>query len=150
MRDNVVKLHTEPNIKVRPILPDALDGVIDRAIEIMRPAIERRGVHCSVDYVVDELRCAQSFLWLVYVDEKLSAAFTTCIVSHPSRDNLKVEFMGGRKMNVWGEYVIKMLVELAKNAKLDGVEADGRKGFNKYARAASFREIYTHYEMELT
>ena len=52
-------------------------------------------------------------------------------------------------MHTWGREALAILTKVAKDAKLDAIEADGRKGFQKYAEAASFREIYTHFEMEL-
>ena len=88
-------------------------------------------------------------MWLVYLEDKLTAAITTCVVKHPQRKNLKIEFMGGKHMHVWMNKAVDVLAGLAKDAKLDAVEADGRKGFERYVDGSAFRPIYTHYEMEL-
>ena len=52
-------------------------------------------------------------------------------------------------MHVWMNKAVDVLAGLAKDAKLDAVEADGRKGFERYVDGSAFRPIYTHYEMEL-
>ena len=53
-------------------------------------------------------------------------------------------------MRQWMNEAISLFKKLAIDAKLDGIEADGRKGFEKYVDNSDFREVYTHYEMELS
>jgi hypothetical protein len=57
--------------------------------------------------------------------------------------------MGGKYMHIWMDEAVKVLAGLALDANLDAVEADGRKGFEKYVKGSTFRPIYTHYEMEI-
>jgi hypothetical protein len=45
---------------------------------------------------------------------------------------------------------IEVLTKIALDADLDALEADGRKGFMKYVDKSPFREVYTHYVMELS
>ena len=57
--------------------------------------------------------------------------------------------MGGVEMNVWMRAALNVLKELAKEANLSGIEADGRIGFSKFAESVGFKETYRHYEMEI-
>ena len=63
---------------------------------------------------------------------------------------MKIEWMGGEDMHLWAGEALATLTKIAKEAKMDAIETDGRKGFAKYAEAASFRETRRHYEMELS
>ena len=132
------------------ILPDKVDSVLDDAVRLLEPAVRRQSHNVTIEHIVDDLRNGLSLLWLAYVDGKAMAAVVTCIVKQPLRKNMKIEWMGGEKMHLWGQEVFAILTKVAKEAKLDAIEADGRKGFQRYAEAASFREMYTHFEMELT
>lgn len=147
-QENVIPMH--PPVKMIPILPEFLDDVLDVAVEMLEPAIARQPKTLNVGHVVNELRDASSLLWMAYMGTKPVAAVVTCVVQQPLRRNLKIEWVGGKDMNLWIDDVVSILTKVAKEAKLDAIEADGRKGFFKYAKAASFREIYTHYEMELS
>jgi hypothetical protein len=117
---------------------------------MLKPAVARQPKSLHVDHIVDELEDGSSLLWMVYMGERPVAAVVTCVVSQPLRQNLKIEWVGGKGMSMWIDDVVAILTKVAKDAKLGAIEADGRKGFLKYAKAASFREIYTHYEMELS
>ena len=143
-------VHIKPQLKLLAILPDKVDSVLDDAVRLLDPAVRRQSHNVTIEHIVDDLRNGLSLLWLAYVDGKVMAAVVTCIVKQPLRKNMKIEWMGGEKMHLWGQEVFAILTKVAKEAKLDAIEADGRKGFQKYAEAASFREMYTHFEMELT
>lgn len=147
--DNVIPM--KQPLQLLPILPEHVDEVLHDAVRLLGPAIDRQSQNVDMDHIVAELREGASLLWLAYAGGKPVAAIVTCIVQHPSlRRNLKIEWMGGDRMHTWVGEALAILTKVAKDAKLDAIEADGRKGFQrKYAEAASFREIYTHFEMEL-
>ena len=146
--DNVVQMR--PPLQLLPILPEFLDEVIDDAVDLLVPAIARQSQNVDVEDILDELHDGDSLLWMAYVGKEPVAAIVTCIVQYPKRRNMKIEWMGGKRMRTWADEALAILTKVAKEAKLDAIEADGRKGFSKYAEAASFREIYTHFEMELS
>ena len=147
--DNVVQMR--PPLQLLPILPEHLDEVIEDAMDMLVPAIARQSQNVDVEDILDELHDGDSLLWMAYVGREPVAAIVTCIVQYPKRRNMKIEWMGGKRMHTWGDEALAILTKVAKEAKLDAIEADGRKGFQrKYAEAASFREIYTHFEMELS
>ena len=149
MIDNVVQFGQAQRVTVLPIPEREIDDYIDRGMELLAPAIRRVEHNVDLDDVREDILTGTSILWLVYLEDKLTAAITTCVVKHPQRKNLKIEFMGGKHMHVWMNKAVDVLAGLAKDAKLDAVEADGRKGFERYVDGSAFRPIYTHYEMEL-
>ena len=149
MTDNVVEFRKYPSVTVLPVLEADFDEFLPRGLELIAPAVERQSSDVSVDDIEDDIRDGGSVMWVVHVEDTLVAALTTCVVRHPQRNTLKIEFMGGTKMRLWMGKVIGVLSELAKKADLGAIEADGRKGFEKYVDQSPFREVYTHYVMEL-
>ena len=131
------------------VLPQNLDPVIDDARRFIEIATWRQSNACA-DHIVQDLYDGLSLLWMIYVDGTPMASVVTCILHHPLRSNLKIEWMGGEDMHLWAGEALSTLTKIAKEAKLDAIETDGRKGFAKYAEAASFRETRRHYEMELS
>jgi hypothetical protein len=102
-----------------------------------------------MDDVIEDIMNARSLMWAVYIGDTLSAAFTTSIAEYPQRRTLFIEYMGGIAMAAWMKAALKVLTELAKKSKLDGIEAHGRIGFSKMAKEHGFKEMYRHFEMEL-
>tara|TARA_R110000868_G_scaffold387856_2_gene656547 strand:- start:20 stop:463 length:444 start_codon:yes stop_codon:yes gene_type:complete len=137
-------------VDLKPILPGDVEAVLHDAVRLLEPAVRRQSQNVSMDHIVGDLRNGASLLWLAYVDGKAMAAVVTCIVKQPLRRNLKIEWMGGEKMHLWGSEALSILTKVAKDAKMDAIETDARRGFTKYAEAASFREMYTHFELELS
>ena len=150
MTDNVVHLHSKPRVTILPVLEDDFDALLDIGMELIAPAIARQSNDVSVQDVEDDIRGGGAVMWLVHVEDTLEAAITTCVVKHPQRNTLKIEFMGGKRMKQWMDEAIDVFADLARRADLGAVEADGRIGFDKYVDASPFREVYRHYVMELT
>lgn len=149
MTDNVVKLRQEPRVSILPVLDGDFDEFLPIGMELIAPAVARQSENVTMQDVEDDIRGGGAIMWVVHVEDTLVAAITTCVVKHPQRNTLKIEFIGGTRMKQWMDKVMEVLSELAEKAGLSAIEADGRKGFEKYAGAMSFREIYTHYVMEL-
>ena len=150
MTDNVVHLHSKPRVKILPVLEGDFDAYLGAGMELIAPAIARQSNDVSMQDVEDDIRGGGAVMWLVHVEDTLEAAITTCVVKHPQRNTLKIEFMGGKRMKQWMDEAIDVFADLARRADLGAVEADGRIGFDKYVDASPFREVYRHYVMELT
>lgn len=149
MLDNVVRLHTRPKVSILPVLSEDFDKYVSKGMELLAPAILRQAHNVTMQDVEDDIRAGGSVMWLIHLEDKLVAAMTTVVVKHPQRRNLKIEFVGGKRMRQWMNEAIYFFKNLAIDAQLDALEADGRKGFEKYAGALQFRPVYTHYEMEI-
>lgn len=149
MTDNVVKFNREPRVSVLPVLDADFEEYMPKCMELIAPAVMRQSNNVTLDDIEDDIRGGGSVMWAVHVEDTLVAAITTCVVRHPQRNTLKIEFMGGTGMKNWVRKALDVLTGLAKKAGLDAIEADGRKGFEKHAGPLAFREIYTHYVMEL-
>lgn len=149
MRDNVVNLHERTRISVLPVLEADFDAYLDRGLDLIAPAVERQAHNVSMKDIAQDIITGGSMMWVVHIGDTLVAAITTCVVKHPRRTNLKIEFLGGSRMNEWIDEGISALAKVAADAGLDALEADGRKGFEKISQKVNFKPIYTHYEMEL-
>lgn len=149
MLDNVVNLHERTRISVLPVLEADFDEYLDRGLDLIAPAVERQAHNASMKDIAQDIITGGSLMWVVHIGDTLVAAITTCVVKHPRRTNLKIEFIGGSRMSEWIDEGIKTLANVATDAGLDALEADGRKGFEKISQKVNFKPIYTHYEMEL-
>lgn len=150
MADNVVHLHSKPRVTIVPVLEDDFDTLLGTGMELIAPAVARQSNDVTLQDVEDDIRGGGAVMWLVHVEDTLKAAITTCVVKHPQRNTLKIEFMGGTQMKKWMSEAIDTFADLARRADLGAVEADGRLGFDKYVDASPFREVYRHYVMELS
>lgn len=150
MTDNVVHLHSRPRVTILPVLEDDFDTLLGAGMELIAPAVARQSNDVTLQDVEDDIRGGGAVMWLVHVEDTLEAAITTCVVKHPQRNTLKIEFMGGKRMKQWMGEAIDVFADLARRAELGAVEADGRLGFDKYVDASPFREVYRHYVMELS
>jgi hypothetical protein len=149
MLDNVVRLDAKPKVTILPVLSQDFDKYVSEGMELLSPAILRQSHNVTMQDVEDDIRGGGSVMWLISLEDKLVAAMTTVVVKHPQRKNLKIEFIGGKRMRQWMDETLNLMRRLALDAGLDAIEADGRKGFEKYVDASLFRSVYTHYEMEL-
>jgi hypothetical protein len=147
--NNVVSLPLRNMVQVLTIPNEYLAEVIEEAVPLLRLGQERQARNIGMADIIDDLRIGNSILWLVYIDTSLVAAITTSIVIHPKRRTFKIEFMGGSRMDEWMEDALRSFKSFARAAGCEAVEADGRRGFDRIAGAMDFKEIYTHYEMEL-
>ena len=149
MLENVVRLDAKPKVTVLPVLSEDFDQFLKKGMDLIAPAVLRQSHNVTMQDVEDDIRGGGSVMWLVHLEDKLVAAITTVVVKHPQRRNLKIEFVGGKRMRQWMNEALSLLRKLALDAGLDAIEADGRKGFEKYVDTSPFRPVYTHYEMEL-
>lgn len=149
MLNNVVSFQQRAKVNILPILPEFVDEVIEQALPFIRLGQKRAERNTGLDDIIDDLRAGGSILWLVYLDDKLTATITTAIINHPRRSNFKIEFIGGSRMDEWMDDAMTIFIQMAKDGGCGAIEADGRKGFEKIADGCNFKPIYTHYEMEL-
>lgn len=147
--NNVVKFSSKSSVFVRPILEDEIEEFLPKIIPIIKPAIDKSQRNVSMDDVIEDIMTTRSLMWAVYIGDTLSAAFTTSIAEHPQRKTLFIEFMGGVAMAAWMRAALRVLKELARKSKLDGIEAHGRIGFSKMAKEHGFKEMHRHFEMEI-
>jgi hypothetical protein len=147
--ENVVRLTPRARILILPVLDADFDKYLPRCMEILAPAVARQSQNASMQDIEDSVREGTSLMWAIHVGDTLVAALTTCVVKHPQRLTLRIEFMAGSKMSVWMNDAMELLEKLARDAGLSAVEADGRKGFERYLGRSKFREAYRNYVMEI-
>ena len=146
--DNVVDFVKRPTIRIEPIVEDVQEGVV-KVLPLLAASIRKNERNSSMEDVVSDLLEGRSLAWAVYMQDTLIAAFTTCVMKHPQRHTLYIEYMGGADMTIWMNAAINVLKDLAQKSELSAIEADGRIGFARYAKDNGVSEKYRHYEMEL-
>lgn len=146
--NNVVDFVKRPTIRIEPIVEDVQEGVV-KVLPLLQASIRKNERNSSMEDVVGDLLEGRSLAWAVYMQDTLIAAFTTCVMRHPQRHTLYIEYMGGADMSIWMNAAINVLKDLAQKSELSAIEADGRIGFSRYAKDNGFSEKYRHFEMEL-
>ena len=141
MRDNVVHLHSKPRVTIMPVLEEDFDAFLDIGMRLIAPAIKRQSKNITLSDIEGDIRGGNSVMWLIYVEDTLTAALTTSVIRHPQRNTLRIEFMGGTRMREWMSDAMKTFSDLAKKANLGAIEADGRIGFDKSVDASPFKAL---------
>ncbi|MAD94082.1 MAG: hypothetical protein CML33_01120 [Rhodobacteraceae bacterium] len=146
--NNVVEFPLEKaTITIEPMV-DNVEASVQKVLPLLQSSIKANERNVSMEDVVADIFEGRSLIWGVYLKDTLIAAFTTSVVKHPNRNTLFIEFMGGADMKIWMNAALNALKRVAKEGKLDAIEADGRIGFSKFAKANGFKETYRHFEME--
>jgi len=122
---------------------------LEKSLRLLKPSIDAYSRNVTVENVVEDLLDQSSLLWHVYIEDTLAAAFTTTVATHPQRQTLFIEFMGGVDMRVWMKAALNTLREVCKRGNLAAIEADGRFGFGRFAADNGFVETHRHFEMEI-
>jgi hypothetical protein len=148
LTDNVVKFEQRQTVRIEPI-SENVGEALEKSLKMLLPSIEAYSRNASLEDVVEDLLEQRSLLWHVYIEDTLAAAFTTCVMRHPQRQTLFIEFMGGVDMRAWMKVALSVLTDVCKKAELSAIEADGRTGFSRYAETNGFVETYRHFEMEI-
>ena len=146
--NNVVEFPAkQATIKIVPLVDDVQQAV-EKVLPLLQRSIEANGRNMSMEDVVADMLEGRSLIWGVYTKDTLIAAFTTSVVKHPQRNTLFIEFMGGADMKIWMNAALNAMKRVAKDGNLAAIEADGRIGFSRFAKANGFKETYRHFEME--
>jgi|TARA_B100000035_G_scaffold308245_1_gene312614 hypothetical protein len=146
--NNVVEFPAkQATIKILPLV-DNVQQAVEKVLPLLQRSIEANGRNMSMEDVVADMLEGRSLIWGVYTKDTLIAAFTTSVVKHPQRNTLFIEFMGGADMKIWMNAALNAMKKVAKDGNLSAIEADGRIGFSKFAKANGFKETYRHFEME--
>ena len=148
MLDSMLKYDADI-IDVAHIPQDHVDRLWADAAPLLEKAQRRVADKMDLDDVLNDLRGGSLQLWMVVVNGVLMAAMTTRIVSYPKKKNLLINLIGGYEMDRWMPRAIDVFVDTAKSLGLNGIEAYGRKGWEKVVKKTSFVEVFTNYEMEI-
>ncbi len=132
------------------LIPERLlsPEIIDRAIELMRPAIEETGRY-TTGSVTGDIISGRHHLWLILSERVLKeqaigdfnletgvvAAFTTCFELYPTKKMLRWCFLGGTGMDDWGKDAHQILMDFAKANACDGMEVSGRRGWKRFLKS---------------
>jgi len=147
---NVVRLHKEQAVQVIPAVEDNIDHGIEVGMPLLAPSIKRDEHNVPVERVLANIREKSSVMWIVTVGGDTVAAILTAVLKHPMRSTLFIEHVGGSRLDEWMPQAMDALLDLARKAELDGIEANGRPGFDKYlGKSVGWRRAYVHYELEL-
>jgi len=137
------------SVRVDYVPASMLDEFWPLAYKYIRLAQRRVDRNISMADVKAKISGGEYVLLLVYVQDKLSAAVIVSVVQHPRRRNLSIDYVGGENLAAWGEPVLKMLTDMAKDRGLDAIEASGRSGWSLLAKRHGWRPVYVRYEMEI-
>jgi len=119
--------------------------VIDRAIELLRPAIELTNRY-TPGSIYGDIASGRHQLWLIMREatdaEKVEtqqgfvfdAALTTCLEEYPAKKMLRLCFCGGEALDAWSPEMHQAFVDFAKANECDGIEIVGRQGWPRHLK----------------
>ena len=120
---------------------------------VVEPFLAKAVKRYSKDYDIEHVKAAidrgEAALWLVMCDGKPMAAITTTEVNYPKRKTFLIELVGGIGADLWYKDTTQQLAIMAKKAGYDAISSTARRGWRNMAKDCGFKEIATHYEMEL-
>lgn len=112
-------------------------------------ALKHSNGECDIEKIKIETFHGSRQLWLVIVNEKISAAASTRVIHYHNFFSVMVDFLSGEKMDSW---LKELEIEIALWAKSIGakrVELIGRKGFEKALTPYGFKTSYYYLTKEV-
>lgn len=89
----------------------------------------------SIDVILDELLHRKRLLWVVFDHDGDGADFMgfaiTSINFYPGKRMLSVDYLGGERMSDWLTKLDSILSEFGCSQECNGIEAVGRKGWER-------------------
>lgn len=133
-----------PNKCLEDIWPAAV-GHLRRAIG----SVKNKYTEASVWYAISQ---GELQLWVVIDeenDDEIVAAVTTRIMDYPERRAMAIDWVGGKKMSVWLDDIMEVLVGFAKRHDCDHIEGYGRPAWGRAMERFGMKPEYTAYRMEI-
>jgi hypothetical protein len=121
----------------------------DEAAPLLDLACARLSDKMGLDDLFGDIQSGAQQLWVVKVDGKTRAAFTTMVDAHPRCSILRVMLIGGRDMRLWRDNAFRVIKDAAQRLGCKAIEVNARLGWAKYAAEYGFKESARIYELEI-
>lgn len=126
-----------------PVPPELLNKIWDRVKDLLILPIEVSNNKFDIDSIKMEILGNLKVLWILFEgDDNLLAAITTSIEQYKNVKMMRISFAGGENVIENVDLILDKLREFAKSCGCDGIEAFGRKGWEKILKNKNFSATY--------
>lgn len=119
---------------------EALPQIRQPVSKFIEDALHVHGYYqTDVEYFLDRIEKEEMQLWIIFnQDEGITGVLLSELVRFQNETICSVPILGGGSLEVWEEFLEKVLVPWAKFQKVDRLEIRARKGFKPAATRHDF------------
>ncbi len=129
---------------------DHIDAVWDSVKDFLTPAIKVTNGRYMLYDVYAAIKADSMQLWIAFNDEReVLGCEVTSITDYPSRRVLTSVFTGGRKINLWKNEMMGILVQWAEDNQCTAIEGYGRKGWIRMLDAYGVKQSLILFEKDI-
>lgn len=129
---------------------DHIDAVWDSVKDFLTPAIKVTNGRYMLYDVYAAIKAERMQLWIAFNDEReVLGCEVTSITDYPSRRVLTSVFTGGRKINLWKNEMMGILVQWAEDNQCTAIEGYGRKGWIRMLDAYGVKQSLILFEKDI-
>lgn len=129
---------------------DHIDAVWDSVKDFLTPAVKVTNGRYMLYDVYAAIKAERMQLWIAFNDEReVLGCEVTSITDYPSRRVLTSVFTGGRKINLWKNEMMGILVQWAEDNQCTAIEGYGRKGWIRMLDAYGVKQSLILFEKDI-
>jgi effector-binding domain-containing protein len=137
-------------VNVSLVPGDHIDAVWDSVKDFLTPAIKVTNGRYMLYDVYAAIKAERMQLWIAFNDEReVLGCEVTSITDYPSRRVLTSVFTGGRKINLWKNEMMGILVQWAEDNQCTAIEGYGRKGWIRMLDAYGVKQSLILFEKDI-
>jgi hypothetical protein len=127
-----------------------VESVWDSVKDFLTPAIKVTNGRYMLYDVYAAIKADRMQLWIAFNDEReVLGCEVTSITDYPSRRVLTSVFTGGRKINLWKNEMMGILVQWAEDNQCTAIEGYGRKGWIRMLDAYGVKQSLILFEKDI-
>lgn len=129
---------------------ECVDDIWGAVKDILQPAVLVTNGRYMLYDVYYAIKTGDMNLWIAFDDDKqVLGCEVTRITDYPSRRVLTSMFTGGRKIQLWKNPMMGVLVRWAEDNQCTAIEGYGRKGWLKMLDAYGVKQSLILFEKDI-
>lgn len=127
-----------------------VDSVWDLVKDFLAPAVRVTNGRYMLYDVYSAIKAERMQLWIAFDDQReVIGCEVTTITDYPSRRVLTSVFTGGRKIGLWKDEMMGVLVRWAEDNQCTAIEGYGRKGWIRMLDAYGVKQSLILFEKDI-
>jgi hypothetical protein len=127
-----------------------VDSVWDSVKDFLAPAVKVTNGRYMLYDVYSAIKSDRMQLWIAFNDDReVLGCEVTSITDYPSRRVLTSVFTGGRKISLWKNEMMGVLVRWAEDNQCTAIEGYGRKGWIRMLDAYGVKQSLILFEKDI-
>lgn len=127
-----------------------VESVWDSVKDFLAPAVKVTNGRYMLYDVYAAIKADRMQLWIAFNDDReVLGCEVTSITDYPSRRILTSVFTGGRKISLWKNEMMGVLVRWAEDNQCTAIEGYGRKGWIRMLDAYGVKQSLILFEKDI-